>query len=551
MDSKSSTTTTTTTTDTEEMTNDMLDLSETFRSVQVHNSSDDLSLGRPQDHYFTSSSMNFTEPQLSMDSSSLDLPRGQGEYFTSPGTDYDEPQITMSTSTMVARSEEGLGFGAGGTGRHVFPPSYAYQNKTGLGTGGGFGDFPAAGTGHTYQNMKLLGSIPDARGVPIGMDSQPMSGTEKEPWMNSVFLKLDKKKFLSSLASISADALEQPHGGSELLKLEPLPPYYEEYSSFRCRPHTDAEKIEQQEQDMVDEIFSKVEAGLDELSSICNYRSKKDKFTIRGICYKDDNNSAHWKMKIFRCRSNESEVAELLVEFSKRQGDTITFHHFYTSLFNTAPLYALRGMEKPKESKETSVAFGRGMDLEWPADLDDDMTQDQTMDKETISALHAWAKTDLIDQRKEGMRVMATLLEEPANRKALWIVKEGTQSGEDEQNLVDICVEGFRTEDPEVQRLCSIALNECTGYEDNGYDGDEKICANFSDIANHFHHAQLKSGEAQMPLEAIQTYRQLSECLGKLGDKVKEKSELGKWEEIHKMMEKYAPRKDAGPGSSQ
>lgn len=481
---------------TEELTNDDLDLTlafrSAFRSVAPEHSSR-ASLGEDQDF---------------MDN-----------HFPPDGLEPDDDTLSVGGIAIAGRYDDHFGSGGQGGHKHVEPLIYHDPHK------------------HTSKS--ILETLPPNLHLSHLLQNLPkVDGGEKEPWMNSIFLDMDKKKFLSSLADESASA--KPQGGSDNLKLEPLPPYYEEYSSIKCKPVKEEElkkckSAEEREGKMIEAVFKYVLEGLKALNvpdskSKCNFRVKEDRNTIRGICYKDKC-AAHWKMKIFRCRSNESEVAELVVEFSKRQGDTIAFHHFYTSLFNTDAIYEMKGITKAsKDVQSQELAFGAGMDLPWPEDTEDDGCNE--MDKDTVMALHAWATTELIDQRREGVRVLATLMEQKDNRNRFSNVFE-KESAKSPVTLVGVFVEGFDSEDAEVQRLSSIALMHCAG--DNM---DEKIAENFSHVCEKFHTCQLRQGLSEMPLEAIQTYANLLHCLENMEEEKNRKiaQDSSGWKQVEKFM---------------
>jgi hypothetical protein len=219
------------------------------------------------------------------------------------------------------------------------------------------------------------------------------------------------------------------------------------------------------EAEMVHRVFEAVISALNgkDLCNISSYKRKEHKNSIRGICYKN-NTSAHWKMKVYKGRTTGDNTV-LMVEFQRREGSSISFHWFYTTLLQQETILALRKM-KLEDAPTHCEGFMQPLPPP-PMDLGDDgeaglpaqpTAEEQQredlkdMDEEAVKALHAWASSEMVDQKREGLRVVVTLTESIPTQDAMV---------ERRMPLIELLFDGLCCDDYEIQHLSSIALAQC------------------------------------------------------------------------------------------
>jgi hypothetical protein len=332
-----------------------------------------------------------------------------------------------------------------------------------------------------------------------------------DPSVNKVTARLSDMLLIptSSTNSSVATPLEQP-GQPQKYSLEPIPPYHEEYTSFTCDMDSKLPEAE-----MVHRVFEAVVSALNgkDLCNISSYKRKEHKNSIRGICYKN-NTSAHWKMKVYKGRTTGDNTV-LMVEFQRRQGSSISFHWFYTTLLQQETILALRKM-KLEDAPTHCEGFMQPLPPP-PMDLGDDGEAAQPtaeeqqredlkdMDEEAVKALHAWASSEMVDQRREGLRVVVTLTESIPTQDAMV---------ERRMPLIELLFDGLRCDDDEIQRLSSIALAQCAANPKL----QEAISREFGKVVDVLKSlvSSLASPTQNYPLEAVDTRRHLTNCVNTL-----------------------------------
>lgn len=241
--------------------------------------------------------------------------------------------------------------------------------------------------------------------------------------------------------------------------LEPIPPYHEEYTSFEVKMDSTLPEAE-----MVRRVFEAVVSALNgkDLCNNSSHKSHEHKNCMWGIGYTDDLLlSAIWKMKVYMGRTTGDNTV-LLVEFQRRQGKSTAFHFFYNTLLGQKTILDLRKM-KPEDAPTPCKGFMQPLPpppMDWgdygeapqltPEEQDRDDLKD--MDEEAVKALAAWVSSEMVDQCRQALRVMANLTKSIPVQNAMVVRK---------MDLVGLLMSSLASVDDDTQRLAAIILAQC------------------------------------------------------------------------------------------
>lgn len=331
-----------------------------------------------------------------------------------------------------------------------------------------FGSFPAPrSSGVSFK--------PSAAGFGGSHGSRGKLGWEMPATVQKSLEQLDLQTQMSSRTTESDESTD----------LESLPPYYERYSSYEVPVH--GKEYLQEAKKHKDELV----AGLNKISDVrVQFQAHASQFTIEGVSYHRQD-SSKWKIQIFQ----DTDRNNLLVEFQRRSGSAFVFRRFYESL---------RGL-LDEAVKAPIVRFS---DL---PGLDDQSVDAKEMDQDIMKSLVEWARSSYLDQRREGMRLLLSLMEDPDSL-------AHTTKSVGESELISVFVESINCDDVETRRLAALGLFRCSQNEELL----QKIAGNFDAI--------LQSLQPVPSIDEVDGHHHMLRCIiallgGKKGHEIRKQYE--------------------------
>jgi hypothetical protein len=215
-----------------------------------------------------------------------------------------------------------------------------------------------------------------------------------------------------------------------------------------------------------------------------DFMPKYDQFMIKGIAYGVGQASATFHIRQFKAPDNQPGF---LLEVSRQSGDSLTFSQFFQEL-------------KGKVDKTQSAPLETGGFFDMSQfDMDLLPLDDIPIDAESVQSIMILASSPMIDQRREGMSILAGLTEQEINHEEV-IASEffGT-----------VITEALTSQDPECNRSGSLTLLRLLKSQ-------RTKTASFYQTIDTLVPGLIEILNRPEQLEALQVNRQVVDCLESL-----------------------------------
>lgn len=220
-----------------------------------------------------------------------------------------------------------------------------------------------------------------------------------------------------SLTLASSAPMDEPE---EMIVVEPLPDYYEKYTSF-----TSAGCIGE----TVDAVTSVLEQD-----RTVQMELFRETYKIQGVVCRR-NCAVHFHVNVFTTPDHC-----YLVEFQRRSGDAWVFSEFFSDVVHNPQVEKL--LSSPAPPKKDAFA-------PLPLDLDD--FEPQAIDSESLENLFSMASCDCVDVEREALKCLASVSGDKINHSSL-VTPSALQS------CVDILRKHLASNDWELQRCAATML---------------------------------------------------------------------------------------------